>query len=226
MVGDAPEPRRRDGDAVGVAAEIAHDVIGAAEGALGVDDPVGTFGRAHELAAIGLAEVDVARVAEIDEALEKAAAEHLAQCGDGEEEVAVGGLDLLRTVGAEAAAGDDGMQMRMEEQLAGPGVQDEGEADLGAEPFGVGGEGEQGLRDRAKQQPQELAAVGEDDGTQDRWQSEDAVEVGGVEQALIAGLDPAVPRRPLPLRTMRTMRLASMSPTHRQQASATRSPAP
>ena len=45
VVGDAQQPRGGDGDAVGVAAEVAHDVLGAAEGALGVDDPVGSVWR-------------------------------------------------------------------------------------------------------------------------------------------------------------------------------------
>ena len=76
-------------------------------------------------------------------------------------------------------------------------MQNEGEANLSTEPLGVGGEGEQGVRGGAKEQPEELAAVGEDDRAQDRWQSEDAVEVRGVEETLLASLDPAMLGGPL-----------------------------
>lgn len=143
VVGDAQQPRGGDGDAVGVAAEVAHDVLGAAEGAFGVDDPVAALGGAHEFATFGFGEVDVAGVAEVDQAGEELAAEYLADGGDGEEEGVVGGLDPLRAVGAEAAAGDDGVQVGVEEECAGPGVQNEREANLGTEPLGVGGEGEE-----------------------------------------------------------------------------------
>ena len=106
----------------------------------------------------------VARVAEVDQAGEELAAEHLADGGDGEEEVVVRGRDPLRAVGAEAAAGDDGVQVGVEEELAGPGpaqgVQNEGEANLSTEPLGVGGEGEQGVRGGAKEQPERARGGG------------------------------------------------------------------
>lgn len=85
----------------------------------------------------------------------------------------------------------------MEEHLARPGVKDEGEGRLSSQPFWVGGEGEQGLGDGAKEQVEQVAAVRVNDRAQDGRQREDDVEVGSVEEAALALLDPAVLSRAL-----------------------------
>jgi hypothetical protein len=57
VVVDADEARISDGDAVGVAAEVAVDLLGTAERALGVDDPAGVVtprGRAARGAVVEL----------------------------------------------------------------------------------------------------------------------------------------------------------------------------
>ena len=56
------------------------------------------------------------------------------------------------------------------------GVEDEGKAELGAKPLGVGGKGTQGLRGSPEEQPQQDATVGEDDRAQGRGEREDDVE--------------------------------------------------
>ena len=67
VVGDRQQARRRDADAVGVAAEIVDDLRGTTEGLLGEDDPVVLLGLAHERGEIGLAEIDLAGLPEVDE---------------------------------------------------------------------------------------------------------------------------------------------------------------
>ena len=48
MVGEGDQAMVGDGDAVGVAGEIAEDMMGTAEGWFGIDDPVLTEQRAQE----------------------------------------------------------------------------------------------------------------------------------------------------------------------------------
>jgi hypothetical protein len=68
------------------------------------------------------------------------ATEHLRR-----EEVVLARVDPSVTVRVQPTAGDDAVQVRVEAQVARPGVQHTGEAELGAEPLGVGAQLEQRL---------------------------------------------------------------------------------
>jgi hypothetical protein len=69
----------------------------------------------------------------LDESVEELAAKHLRDGGDGEQELVVRDTDPAAGVDAEATAGDDRVQVRVEEQLASPGVQHQGKAELRCE---------------------------------------------------------------------------------------------
>src|SRR5260370_751339 len=70
---------------------------------------------------------------------------------DRQEEVGLR-ADPALPVRRQPAAGDDAMQVGMEEQVLPPGVQQRRDADLGAESLGVRGQGEQGRRGGPEEQ--------------------------------------------------------------------------
>ena len=66
---------------MGVTAEVVDDLFGTAEGLFGVDDPVVLFRLANELARLVLGEIDLAGLAQVDEAVEELAAKRLSSTG-------------------------------------------------------------------------------------------------------------------------------------------------
>ena len=141
---DGEEAVVGDGDAVGVAAEVVEDLVGAGEGGLGVDDPLG-LAEGLEVAGEGVGVVESGQgVAELKpagaegllEPFEEEAAEQAGEDADGEEETGAAG-DPAVTVGSDAATGDDAVQVGVKREHLPPGKQDGEEADLGAEVFGI-----------------------------------------------------------------------------------------
>src|SRR5436309_679675 len=90
----------------------------------------------------------------------------------------------------------------MEEELSGPGVEHQSEAELGAEALGIGGKGVEGFGNRREQQVEQNLAVREHHGSKYRGEGEDDVEVSGVEQPALALCNPAVLCRALTGRTV------------------------
>ena len=103
---DGEEAVVGDGDAVGVAAEVVEDLVGAGEGGLGVDDPLG-LAEGLEVAGEGggviesgqgVAELEPAGAEGLLEQFEEEAAEQAGQDANGEEEAGAAG-DPAVTVG-------------------------------------------------------------------------------------------------------------------------------
>jgi hypothetical protein len=145
-------------DAVGVAAEVAEDLGGTGERALGVDDPVlavetvpqaGEGGRVGELGA-GAGEIESAGRDLAGEGGKELPAEEPGEDADGEE-VAAAGADPAGAVGCEPPARDEAVEMRVELEVTGPGVEDGGQAEASAEAVGVEAEGEERARGRAEE---------------------------------------------------------------------------
>jgi hypothetical protein len=151
-IGDIEQAVVGDGDAVGVAAEVTEDVFGSAERRLGVDDPGRVVEAVLEGApGVGVSELggaagkdELAVLPGAVESVKELAAEELGQDLDGKEEALAPGQPA-GAVESKSAAGDDAVEMGMEEQVLAPGVEHRGDADVGAEVLGVPGEGEQGL---------------------------------------------------------------------------------
>ena len=111
-----------DGDAMGIAAEIVEHLLGSAERAFGVDDPGdaaqrgevagegGRFGECGEVAE----EVQLASVERIEQAFEEEAAIEPREDMDRQEEAGAAGDPA--TIGREAAARDDAMDVRARPQ--------------------------------------------------------------------------------------------------------------
>ena len=134
-----------DGEqAVGVLAEVVEDLLGAGEGGLGVDDPLGLAERLEvgvEGSGVvergeGVAELEPAGAEGLLEQFEEEAAEQAGEDADGEEEAGAAG-DPAATVGSDAAAGDDAVQVGVQLKGLPSGMEDGEEADLGAEVFGI-----------------------------------------------------------------------------------------
>jgi len=116
VVGDRRQARVRDGNAVGVEAEVGDDLLGTAEGLLGVDDPLLTGEAAGEKAErlrIELGVFEGTGLEEIDERGEELAAEECRESFGGEEVVLRCAHPAIG-VDIEAATGDDGMDVGME----------------------------------------------------------------------------------------------------------------
>src|SRR5262252_3993842 len=133
-----------------VAAEVAVDLLGAAEGAFGVDHPVLARERGHEtVEGFGIFEAFEAREVTLGvrfaEPIENLAAKEGAHNFDREEE-SLACVDPAATIETQPAACDDAVDMRMEEQLPRPGVQHGGEAELRTETALVAPEFEERLR--------------------------------------------------------------------------------
>ncbi len=147
-----------DGDAVGVSSEVAEDLLGSAEGGLGVDDPVFLVEMVTKrcpcprMGEVGSASREIehgvfVRVVEGGEKLPpEKPAEHLNR-----QEVALTPGDPALCVKRQPTTGDDAVQMRVEQEILPPGVQEGGRGDLRAEVVGVASYLLQGLRRRVEE---------------------------------------------------------------------------
>lgn len=134
-----------DRDTVGVAAEIGQHLLRAAEGRLGVNDPLyptkcaqpilegGGSGEADEFAE----EAEFTCLERRAQCVEKEPAEKPREHSDRQEE-AGSAADPLGAVRRQAAARNDAVDMRVVVQVLAPAMEHGNEADLGAEMFGIG----------------------------------------------------------------------------------------
>ena len=130
----------RDSHAMGVAAEIMHDIFRATEGAFQVDDPiVSVEGPQPSGEDLGLreklqvsVEVELAILKSFFESVNELAAKDFLQHFFGQE-VVVAGVHPAGVIRREAASWHNAMHMRVSAELLAPGMQDSEEADLRAE---------------------------------------------------------------------------------------------
>jgi len=158
-VGECYQPGVRDGDAMGVCAEVAQHMLRSAEGPFGIDNPVVAEQHAQPgcegawLCEVRQAavELEFALVEGVAKSFDELAAEDAAEHADGKEEGAAGG-DPAGVIRREAAGGNDAVDVRMKLQALIPAVEHAEEADLGAEMPGIAGDFQQGLGARVKEQ--------------------------------------------------------------------------
>jgi hypothetical protein len=135
-----------DGDAMGIAAEIAQYADGITEGRLGIDHPIVLEQRAHECRRT----VDASLTECLLEESKVLAAEDTAQNLHGQKE-SILGMNLARVAWVEAAGRNDAVEVRMQAQVLSPGVQDAEETDPGSEMPGIGCDFKHGLGGGAEQ---------------------------------------------------------------------------
>ena len=145
-------------DPVGVAADVVHHLLGAGEGRLGVDDP---FHIAHgiEMPAENLRvskglegreELEFAGIESLLQISQEQSAERAGQHPYGQEETGAA-MNPPTTIGGDSATRDDTMQVGVKEEILSPTVEHGEEADLGAQMFGIGSDGGEGLGRGAEQ---------------------------------------------------------------------------
>ena len=195
---------------MGVAAQVFEDLLGSSEGRLGVDDPL-LIAQRRQIAGKsgGIPErLDFAGKGKLGllehllEVVEKQAAEQAREHLHGNQESRAAATDPALLIGGESAARDDAMQMGMVQEILPPGVQDGEEADLGAEVAGIGGNGEQCLRDHPEEHGVDQLLGVESDPGHLGGQGEHDVEVGDRQQFGLPLFEPAGPFRVLALGAM------------------------
>jgi hypothetical protein len=136
-----------DGHPVRIASQILEDMLGIAEGRLGIDHPVQSLELSEEsiegsrllessehtakpesVSAIGAAEQH-----------QKLAPKHLGENFAGQEESRMASAYPTGVIRGDAAGGNQAVQMRMRPHLLIPSVKHRQEADLGSDSAGIGG---------------------------------------------------------------------------------------
>ena len=105
-------------------------------------------------------------------------------------------------VWGESACRDHAVDMRMQEQVLPPGVQDADETNLRTQSFGIGRHFEHGVRAGAEEQVIQNPGVAQTERVQLMRQGEYDVEVGNVEEFFFACGEPALASLRLTLRAV------------------------
>jgi hypothetical protein len=137
---DVKQPAVGDRDAVRVAGEIGQNVLGAVEGGLGVDDPLGAAGFVEKTLERGGTPAGSEATVELQptcservfEPCYELAAEEAAEHAHREEEARSAGLPSASIVG-QASCWDHTVHVRMVNECLAPGVEDGEEPEAGAE---------------------------------------------------------------------------------------------
>ncbi len=163
-----------DGHAVGIAAQVVHNLVGRVKGGLGIDDPLLLPQRREEaLKGTGIGQGGgVARKLELAPAMggrecfEILGAKHLAHRLDGKEECPVLGRNPAAAIGGQGTAGDHTVRMDMVLQVLPPGMEYHGDAEFPTEPLGIASEALQGGRGGLKHEAIEYARIPQGQGVE------------------------------------------------------------
>ena len=186
-----------------VATEVGEDVLGSAEGLLGVDDPPLLRELGHQaveglwVAKVVEAGKDTARVEPLD-GIEKLAAKERAEHAHGKQELGL--RDPALTVERQSAGGDDRVDVGMKAQVSRPGVKHHGEAEVEPEPRAA--ELADCLRGSGEQRAEHVFPPKSGEPVQDVRHGEDDMEVTDGQDAFGALFDPCALRGALTLRAM------------------------
>ena len=185
----------------GVASEIADDLLGPAEGGLGVNHPILTKQSSQESGNAFRLDQVLNRSGTSKQVLSKSPPEScyklspkdFAENLDRQEE------RVLRVnppcpVGRDSAARNDAVKVRMKEQVLTPTVKDAEETDLGAEMLGVARHLAKCFGHRVEQKVIERGLILQDERVKFVRQGKYDVEVTGLKQFLLPGVDPPATR--------------------------------
>ena len=173
-----------NGDTVSVAPEVTEHLLGAAEGGLGIDDPVLAKQRSEKRReALWLFQVldrscanQLFLPVDAPQSIDKLSPEDLAERLNGQEE-GVQRMDPSLFVRRDSAAWNDAVNVGMEQQVLPPRVKDAEETNLGSQMFGVACYFTERFGNRAEQEVVERLLILQDEGVQLVGQREDDVEV-------------------------------------------------
>src|SRR5207244_2752622 len=163
----------REPDAMGIAAEVAEDLGGAGKRPLRVDDPVVAVElllQVHEGPWVGergagAGEIESAARVLAGEGGHELPAEQPGGHAHGQEMGATA-ADAAGAGGREAAAGHEAVEVGMELEVTGPGVEDGGHAETGAETVRVEAEREERAGGRPEEEREQAPTVAEREGAE------------------------------------------------------------
>ena len=197
-IGEGDQPAVRDADAMSVGPEIAQRMFRAAEGTLGVDDPVVTEQNSKpggEAAWLGeecemAMELELAFAARGLQSCDELASEDASKHLDRQEEAAAR-ADPAGVIRCKPSGGDDAVNVRMMLQALVPGMEHAEEGDLRAQVSRV----ERNLQQRGgtgtEQQAVDQPLVLQGKRCQFTWHGEDRMDVAGRQQLTLPLLEPA-----------------------------------
>jgi hypothetical protein len=136
-----------DGHPVRIASQVLEDMLGIAEGRLGIDHPVQSLELSEEPIEFNRLLESSERAAQPEfvsaisaaEQHQELAPKHLGEDFAGQEESRMASADPTGVIRGEAASGNQAVQMRMRTHLLIPSVQHRQEADLGSHAARIGG---------------------------------------------------------------------------------------
>lgn len=172
------------GDTVSIAPEVTDHLLRAAEGGLGIDDPVLTKQRSQERReALGLFQAldrscanQLFLSVSAPQSIDKLCSEDFAERLNGHEK-RIQRMNPPFFVRRDSAAGNDAVNVRMEQKVLPPRMQDAEETNLGSQMFGVARHFTKRFGYRAEQEVIERPLILQDESVQLVRQGEDDVEV-------------------------------------------------
>ena len=176
-----------DGDSVGVATEVAQDLLRSGHGGLGVDDEFLDGRPTQQKAACALGHAQAARGESDFKGLEKFSSKHHGELSDRQKE-SRSRRDPLSCVVVQSSTGHDAVDVRVKPELLIPGVENGDEAGRGPEV--VPAHVDHGFRSSLEQEGIGGGWVAPEERIETVRESEDLVKVGDGEQVVDLGLDP------------------------------------
>ena len=207
---ESNEPVVGDGDAVSVAAEVSDDLLRPAEGGLGIDDPILTKQRSQESGEVvsarpGAGSIRHRSAGSCDRACRSPSTNFprntLLRASNGQEE-RVSRVNPAFPVRRDSTTRNHAVNVGMKQQVLSPRVKNAEETNLRSEMLGIACNFAECFGDGAEQQVVEFGLILQDERVKFVRQREDDVEVTGIEQFLLAGVDPSPPRLSLTLVAM------------------------
>src|SRR5271169_2493012 len=191
-------------DSVGIAAQVVHHLLRSGEGRFGVDDPLQVVQRLEITAeSLGILkgrerrkEAEFAGVEGLLQIGQEQSAEPAGQHPYGQEESGAA-RNPTGTVERDPATRNDTMQVGMKKQILSPTVQYREETDLGAQIFGIGSDGGQGLGRGSEQNAVDEIFVLVCNGGDLFGEREDDVKIVGLEDFRFPIFEPFRPRQRL-----------------------------
>lgn len=201
-IGKREQPFVGKGDPMGVAAKVLQDLLRSAKGRLGVDDPVFVAKRSEvgtESARLAQRflfpeELQLASLEKLLQGIQETVAEPGREDVDGEKETRTAG-DPAIVIRAETAPGNDVVDVRMEEQVLTPGMQDAEETGVSAKMPCVATDGGEHIHADPEQQIVKQALIVKDQCVEFGGNGEDHMEVFDGQQLLQPLIEPAGARQ-------------------------------
>src|SRR5437867_191804 len=190
-----------NGDSMRITSEIAQDLLGPAEGGLCINNPVLTEQRSQKCREAlsfgqgfdGPGEDQTALPVRALQSGHELSPEYFAENFYGQEERILR-VNPMGAIPCESSARNDTVNVRMEQQVLSPCMENAEKTDLRSKVFRIPCHLKQCFGHRSEQQAIEFGLVLQDQRVQFMRQGEHHMEITRLQQFLLSGCDPALPR--------------------------------